>query len=84
MRKWCRTRTCWVTRQAEPKAVTIKSVLSHKVYGKYGKLYAEDPITYAQYKDLAALYNQEVSAEILVRGTEPTHLWRWRVGHRSM
>ena len=50
-------------------AVTIKSVLSHKVYGKYGKLYAEDPITYAQYKDLAALYNQEVSAEILVRGT---------------
>ena len=58
-----------VTRQAEPKAVTIKSVLSHKVYGKYGKLYAEDPITYAQYKDLAALYNQEVSAEILVRGT---------------
>lgn len=44
-------------------------MLSHKVYGKYGKLYAEDPITYAQYKDLAALYNQEVSAEILVRGT---------------
>ena len=32
-----------------------------------GKLFADVPISYAQYKDLAGLYNQEVSAEILVR-----------------
>ncbi len=58
-----------VSRQAEPKIVTIKSVLSHEVYGKYGELYAKDPVRYAQYKDFAPLYGQEVSAQVLVRGT---------------
>ena len=61
-----------VSRQKENKAVTVSSALSSETLGKYGKLYKQDPIKYAVYKDLAPLYYQEVSADLIVAGTAPT------------
>ena len=61
-----------VNRQKENKAVTITSALSSETLGKYGELYKKDPVKYAGYSDLADLYYQEVSADIIVKGTEPT------------
>ena len=61
-----------VSRQKENKAVTISSALSSETLGKYGKLYKQDPSKYADYKDLAPLYYQEVSANLIVAGTAPT------------
>lgn len=58
-----------VTRQTENKAVTVSSALSSETLGKYGELYKKDPVTYAAYKDLAPLYYQEVSADLIVKGT---------------
>ena len=61
-----------VTRQKENKAVTITSALSSETLGKYGKLYKEDPEKYAAYADLADLYYQTVTADLIVAGTNPT------------
>ena len=61
-----------VSRQKENKAVTVSSALSSETLGKYGKLYKQDPTKYADYKDLAPLYYQEVSADLIVAGTAPT------------
>ena len=61
-----------VSRQKENKAVTISSALSSETLGKYGKLYKQNPTKYADYKDLAPLYYQEVSADLIVAGTAPT------------
>ena len=61
-----------VTRQKENKAVTITSALSSETLGKYGKLYKEDPEKYAAYADLADLYYQTVTTDLIVAGTNPT------------
>lgn len=61
-----------VTRQKENKAVTVTSALSSETLGKYGALYKEDPEKYAAYKALESLYYQEVSANLIVTGTDPT------------
>ncbi len=61
-----------VSRQKENKAVTISSALSSETLGKYGKLYKQDPTKHADYKELAPLYYQEVSADLIVAGTAPT------------
>ena len=58
-----------VTQQKKDKAVTVDSVLSSETLGRYGELYGKDPIKYASYADLAELYRQPVSAELVVRGT---------------
>ena len=57
-----------VTMQKKAKAVTVSSALASETLGKYGKLYLGDPETYADYADLADLYYQEVSQELVVRG----------------
>lgn len=59
--------TLRVTRQPEPKAVTITSRLSSEALGRYGALYLSDPAGYPQYAALAPLHYQEVttSASIL-------------------
>lgn len=57
-----------VTRQPNAKAVTITSALSSETLGRYGKLYASDKEKYADYADLADLYYQTVSADVVVRG----------------
>lgn len=57
-----------VTRQFRTKGVTIVSYLSSETLGRYGELYRKDPVTYRQYADLAGLYYQEVTAEIVVPG----------------
>ncbi|MDY3929543.1 MAG: S-layer homology domain-containing protein [Clostridia bacterium] len=57
-----------VTMQNNAKAVTISSALSSETLGKYGELYLSDPDAYADYADLADLYYQEVSQELIVRG----------------
>ena len=54
--------TLEVTRQAEPKAVTITSYLSSETLGRYGALYLSDPVQYAQYAGLEDLYYQETTA----------------------
>lgn len=61
-----------VNRQKENKAVKITSALSSETLGKYGELYKKDPEKYAGYSDLADLYYQEVSADVIVKGTAPT------------
>ena len=58
-----------VTQQKNAKAVTIDSVLSSEQLGRYGALYKSDPVKYAAYKELAELYYQPVSADLVVRGT---------------
>lgn len=58
-----------VTQQKKDKAVTIDSVLSSETLGRYGELYGKDPIKYASYADLAELYRQPVSADLVIRGT---------------
>ena len=62
--------TLEVTRQAQAKGVTVESALSSEVYGKYGERYLSDPAAYSGYADLAPLYYQPVSAELIVRGTQ--------------
>lgn len=57
-----------VTMQNQPKAVKIDSALSSETLGKYGKLYKDDPETYAKYAPLADLYYREVSVDLVVRG----------------
>lgn len=57
-----------VSIQKNAKAVTISSALSSETLGKYGELYKTDPIAYADYAELADLYYQEVSADLVVRG----------------
>ncbi len=57
-----------VTRQGNTKAVTITSALSSETMGRYGELYQSDPALYAGYAALAPLYNQPVSANLVVRG----------------
>lgn len=62
-----------VSRQQKAKAVTVNSALSSEVYGKYGELYESDKVKYAGYAELAPLYYQEVSTDLIVRGTaDPT------------
>ena len=61
-----------VNRQKENKAVKITSALSSETLGKYGELYKKDPEKYAGYSNLADLYYQEVSADVIVKGTAPT------------
>ena len=58
-----------VTRQKDPKRVNVTSSLSSETLGRYGALYASDKDAYAAYASCAGLYAQEVSAELLVRGT---------------
>ena len=58
-----------VSIQKNAKAVTISSALSSETLGKYGQLYKEDPVKYADYATLADLYYQEVSADLVIRGT---------------
>ncbi len=57
-----------VTRQFEGKAVTITSTLSSQTLGRYGQLYQSDKTKYAAYAGLAGLYDQPVSADLVVRG----------------
>ncbi len=57
-----------VTLQNNAKAVTISSALSSETLGIYGKLYQQDPVKYADYKELSDLYYREVSADVIVRG----------------
>lgn len=57
-----------VTRQFEGKAVTITSTLSSQTLGRYGQLYQSDKTKYAAYAGLADLYDQPVSADLVVRG----------------
>ena len=52
-----------VTRQANPKNVTVTSFLSSETLGKYGELYQSDPVKYAKYEELVGLYYQEVTAD---------------------
>ncbi len=54
-----------VTRDTEHKRVTVTSWLSSEKYGKYAEMYPNDA-------RFAALYNQPVSAELIVLGTNPT------------
>lgn len=58
-----------VTIQKNAKAVTISSALSSKTLGKYGELYKKDSAAYGDYAQLADLYYQEVSADLVIRGT---------------
>ncbi len=58
-----------VTRQKDPKSVKVTSSLSSETLGRYGALYASGKDTYAAYKSCAGLYAQEVSVDLLVRGT---------------
>lgn len=55
--------TLQVTRQKEAKAVTVTSRLSSETLGRYGALYQNDPVRFAQYETLAPLYYQEVSTD---------------------
>ena len=57
-----------LTRQFEGKAVTITSTLSSQTLGRYGQLYQSDKTKYAAYAGLADLYDQPVSADLVVRG----------------
>lgn len=57
-----------VTQQFEGKAVTVTSALSSETLGRYGELYRKNPGKYAAYEELADLYYQTVSAELVVRG----------------
>ena len=63
-----------VTQQFEGKAVTVTSALSSETLGRYGELYRNDPETYAAYAELADLYYQPVSAELVVRGRNTAHM----------
>lgn len=56
-----------VSRQSEAKAVTVTSRLSSETLGRYGALYAADPVRYAQYAALAPLYYQEVTTDALAQ-----------------
>ncbi len=58
-----------VTLKKNAKSVTVSSALSSETLGRYGELYLSDTEKYADYKDLADLYYQEVSADLTVRGT---------------
>ncbi len=58
-----------VTKQKNAKTVTVDSALSSETLGKYGKLYKSDKKNYAAYADLADLYYQPVSVNLIVRGT---------------
>lgn len=58
-----------VTMKKNAKSVTVSSALSSETLGRYGELYISDPEKYADYKELADLYYQEVSADLTVRGT---------------
>ncbi|MCI8336167.1 MAG: DUF4430 domain-containing protein [Peptococcaceae bacterium] len=57
--------TLEVTRQPEAKGVTVTSYLSSETLGRYGELYQKDPVRYGEYADLAELYYQEVSTDVL-------------------
>lgn len=59
-----------VHRQKDAKAVTIDSALSSYNFGRYGELYAKDPVKYKKYEALAPLYYQEVHSDLVVRGTQ--------------
>ena len=63
-----------VTQQFEGKAVTVTSALSSETLGRYGELYRKDPVTYAAYAELADLYYQPVSAELVVRGRNTANM----------
>lgn len=63
-----------VTQQFEGKAVTVTSALSSETLGRYGELYRNDPETYAAYAELADLYYQPVSAELVVRGRNTANM----------
>lgn len=63
-----------VTQQFEGKAVTVTSALSSETLGRYGELYRKDPETYAAYAELAGLYYQPVSAELVVRGRNTANM----------
>lgn len=55
-------------KKSEGKAVTVDSALSSETLGIYGKLYNDDPVTYAAYEPLKDLYYREVSASLTTRG----------------
>lgn len=57
-----------VTVPKKAKSVNISSVLSSETLGRYGELYKSDPVKFADYADMADLYRQSVSADIVVRG----------------
>lgn len=57
-----------VSMQKKAKAVNISSVLSSETLGKYGELYQTDPVKYSGYAQLADLYYQAVSADLVIRG----------------
>ena len=57
-----------VSLKNNPKAVTIESSLSSETLGRYGKLYESNPEKYASYAQLALLYDQSVSVDVIVRG----------------
>jgi len=59
-----------VTRAENAKSVTVQSVLSSEVFGKYGERYLENTTKYAGYAALADLYDQPVSETVVVRGTK--------------
>ena len=63
-----------VTQQYEGKAVTVTSALSSETLGRYGELYRKDPVKYAAYAELADLYYQTVSAELVVRGRNTANM----------
>lgn len=63
-----------VTQQFEGKAVTVTSALSSETLGRYGELYRKDPVKYAAYAELADLYYQTVSAELVVRGRNTANM----------
>lgn len=63
-----------VTQQFEGKAVTVTSALSSETLGRYGELYRKNPGKYAAYEELADLYYQTVSAELVVRGRNTAHM----------
>ncbi len=63
-----------VTQQFEGKAVTVTSALSSETLGRYGELYRKDRVKYAAYAELADLYYQPVSAELVVRGRNTANM----------
>ena len=63
-----------VTQQFEGKAVTVTSALSSETLGRYGELYRNDPVTYADYAACDGLYYQPVSAELVVRGRNTANM----------
>ena len=68
-----------VTQQFEGKAVTVTSALSSETLGRYGELYRKDPVAYAAYAELADLYYQTVSAELVVRGRNTANMFEKEV-----